>query len=162
MSGVAAVNSILSADADVTSIVPAERVITGDIRAGEALPAICIKQISSVKHPSIDMGSTTRTFRLDRVRVTVHTKVSYEQKAAILTLIGVALVGKKRTVGSIWVDSILPEGQGPDFDDTAAKTYERSEDYMVKWVNASVDALTMEDDDHIGLENGADYLLLEG
>lgn len=131
MSGVAIARYVLANAAAVTAQVPAARIFIGNIPTNTALPAIGIMHISGTERDTVALSEASR-YRMDRVQVTVHA-ATYGSKVAILELARTALSPKRGTLNGYDVDSILQAGEGPDFDDEAAKVYERSRDFMVRW-----------------------------
>lgn len=131
MSGVAVVRYLLANDAAVIAVAPAARIFAGTIPQGTALPTIGITQISGVERLTVAMSEASR-HRQDRVRVTV-LAASYPAKKALLALVRAALDNQSGTVNSVKLDSVLPDGIGPDLDDQAAVIYEQSQDFIVKW-----------------------------
>lgn len=131
MSSPAIVRYILANAAAVTAVVPAARIFVGNIPIGATLPAIGVRFVSGVERTTVSMAEASR-FRTDRVQVTVHAK-TYATKASILELIRTALSPKTGAFNGFDVDSITPDGEGPDFDDEEAVIYERSRDFLVSW-----------------------------
>lgn len=131
MSGVAVLRYLLANNAPLIAVVPAARIIAGVIPQGTTLPAIGISQISGVENLTVAMAEGG-IFRTDRVQVTVHAS-SYSSKKSILALVRTACAHQSGTVNGVKLDSILPDGEGPDLDDEAAVIYEQSRDFMVRW-----------------------------
>ena len=131
MSGVAAVRYTLANAAAVIAQVPAARIFAGNVPLNAAVPAIGISQVSGGERTTVSMAEASR-FRTDRVQVTVYA-ATYATKVSILELVRTALSPVRGTVGSVDVDSILPDSEGPDIDDEEARVYERSRDFMVSW-----------------------------
>lgn len=131
MSGVSIARYVLANAAAVTAQVPAARIYAGNIAQNAALPAIGIMHISGTERDTVALSESSR-YRTDRVQVTVHA-ATYAAKVSILDLVRTALSPKTGAVNGIDVDSILQAGEGPDFDDEAARIFERSRDFMVRW-----------------------------
>lgn len=131
MSGVAAVRYTLANAAAVIAQVPAARIFAGIVPLNAALPAIGVAQVSGVERETVAMSESSR-FRTDRVQVTVYA-ATYATKVSILELVRTALSPVRGTAGTVDVDSILPDSEGPDIDDAEAFVYERSRDFMVRW-----------------------------
>ena len=140
MSGVAVIRSLLANAAAVTSVVPATKIMAGDVPLNTALPAISVTQISSVPRLTVSMKDP-KTQHTDRVQVTVLVKgpqgtpagTGYPGVKALLKLILAACPNMRATVNGIYVDSILPEMEGPDLFDEATALYSGSRDFMVRW-----------------------------
>lgn len=159
MSGVAVVNYLLSNYAALVSLVPAERIFSGPIplnpdgTSATDLPAIGVTQISGTEWDQVSRPADSSQFRSERVQVTVHA-ASYAEKKPILDLVRKACAPKPASpVDGTAVDSIKPEGEGPDLDDWEAQIFEQSRDFIVKWHTPSTPA-------HLLTESG-DALLLE-
>lgn len=131
MSAPAIARYILANAAAVTAQVPAARIFVGPIPLKSDLPAIGVRFISGTERATVSMAEASR-FRTDRVQVTVHAN-TYASKVAILELVRTALSPRSGSFNGFDVDSITPEGEGPDLDDEAAVTFERSRDFMVAW-----------------------------
>lgn len=131
MSGTSVIRYLLANNAPLIAVVPAARIVAGTIPINAALPAIGVTQISGIELLTVAMaeGGIMRT---DRVQVTVHA-ASYSAKKSILALVRTACAHRSGTVNSVKLDSILPDGEGPDLDDEAAQIYEQSRDFLVKW-----------------------------
>lgn len=140
MSGVAVVNYLLSNAASVIAVVPAARILTGPLPLQEddsvavELPAITISQISGTEWNKANKAESSGSqFRTERVQVTVHA-TTYASKKAILNLVRTACTPKPTSpVNSVKVDSIQPDGEGPDLDDPQSGMYEQSRDFLVRW-----------------------------
>lgn len=130
MSAVKAVNYLLSQSAAVTALVPAVDIVSGVVPQGTGMPCILVRQVSGVERLTVDTPSTY--FKTDRVQVTAITE-DYDSKLSILSKALLALVGQRGSINGVKVDSILPDGEGPDIDDPGMPRYERSRDFIVKW-----------------------------
>lgn len=131
MSGVAVIRYLLANSASLTAQVPAARIFAGTIPQGSALPAIGVTQISGVERRTVAMDEPPR-HRQDRVQVTV-LAATYPSKKTILALVRTACANQSGSVNGVKLDSILPDGEGPDLDDPAATIYEQSRDFLVRW-----------------------------
>lgn len=131
MSGPAVIRYLLANAAPVTAQVPATRIVSGLLPMKTALPAISVTQISGVERLPVDMPASGR-FRTDRVQVTVLAK-TYPSAKTILELARAACANVAGTVNGVAVDSILPDGVGPDFQDADAEICEQSRDFLVRW-----------------------------
>lgn len=134
MSGVAVVNYLLSHSASVTALVNAANIVSGNVPLGQTLPAISVRQISSLD--TLDVPMTGKRLATDRVQITAIAK-DYATKKAVLAAARAAVVGQKGTVNGVSVDSILPDIEGPDLDDPGAMIFEQSRDVIVKWHRAA-------------------------
>jgi hypothetical protein len=131
VSGVAILNYLMSNNDALTAVVPAIRIFAGDIPLKTTLPAISVSQISGVPRNTVSMNSV-RVLITERVQVSVNAK-TYPTKKQILHLVMRACSNQSGIRAGIDLDSILPDAQGPDFDDSGAGLYAGSQDFIVKW-----------------------------
>ncbi len=131
MSGVKVVGYLLANNAPLTAEVPAEQILGGDLPLGTPLPAISIKEISSISRKTVAMNTAQKLWS-DRVQVTVFAR-DYPTKNAILKLIRDALPNTRATVNGVDCDSIIDDIVGPDLDDIQKSIYQRSQDFIVKY-----------------------------
>lgn len=132
MSGTSVIRYLLANNAGVIAVVPAARIVAGVIPLATALPAIGVFQISGAQMNGIRVNETGR-LRTDRVQVSVYAS-SYATQKSLLALVLAACPSQRATVNSVAVDSIIPDGEGPDIFDSDAAIYEQSRDFLVKWV----------------------------
>jgi hypothetical protein len=131
MSAVAAIRYLLANNAALIAVVPATKIMAGTIPVNTVLPAIGIQEISTVERTNVDMSSTS-LMETSRVQVTVLAK-TYATQKSILELVRKACPNTKGSIDSVVVDSILPAGAGPDFEDVDANIYTQSRDFIVKF-----------------------------
>lgn len=130
---VAGVWYALKTNAALIAVVPAARIFSGVIPQNITLPAIAVNHISSVKHRTV--GSGVDAFTTTRVQVTVHAD-TYPNLRAVMPLVRAALPKRPGTVNDCAIDSILIDGEGPDFRNDAAGIFMRSQDVLVRWNDA--------------------------
>lgn len=143
MSGVAVIRYLLANAAAVTAVVPATRIMAGDLPLKIELPAIGITLISGIPRLTVSMRETPR-MQTDRVQVTAMLKgpygtpqgLGYPGARALLALILAACPNQNGSINGVVVDSILPDIEGPDLQDAAADLYSCSRDFIVKWNSA--------------------------
>lgn len=111
----------------------ANNVIVGKKREKAILPAITIRLVSGTDRLTVSM--THRQFRTQRVQVMVHGKTQIQQQR-LLEAVLVACPNTRGTLNGIHVDSILPDGEGPDLSDPDAEIYEQSRDFIVRFFPA--------------------------
>lgn len=128
MSGVSAVRYLLANNSALIALVPAARIFVGVAPLNTALPAIAVTQISGVPHLTVAMTESGK-IHTERVQVTVLTS-AYQTN--ISTAVLAALPNQSGTVNSTKIDSILPDGEGPDLFDDASEIHERSRDFIVR------------------------------
>ena len=130
MSAVAIMRALLVADSDVTALVPAARIVAGDVPEG-TLPAIGLREISGIEQDTVARAGNSLVTA--RVQVTVYA-ASYPQQKAVLKA---AKLGAGTFTGDIAgyaVRSVLRESVGPDMGDPAAGTHEQSRDFKVTFI----------------------------
>ncbi len=139
MSGVVIIRYLLANNAPVLAIVPAAKIMTGDVPLNTALPAIAITQISSIPHTDVSM--TDAKMHTDRVQVSVLLKgpqgspsgLGYPGQKALLKLVLAACPNQRGTVNGVAVDAILPDIEGPDLYDDPTSLFSGSRDFIVKY-----------------------------
>lgn len=129
MSAVRAVRYLLANNANLIAVVPATKIMAGVIPLNTVLPAISVSEISSIENTTVAMVPTLMT---SRVQVTVMAK-TYATQKSILELVRLALPVSRGTVDTIAVDSIIPEGAGPDLRDDDAGIFIQSRDFIVRF-----------------------------
>ena len=130
MSGaVSAIYHLLANNSSLIAVVPAARIMAGPLPQGTAAPAIAITHISSM--PRNQVTTTSELFFDARIQVTVLAK-SYAVQRQALKLVRAAVSRKPGTVNSVKVDAILPDVEGPDFDNTAG-LFMGSQDFVVTY-----------------------------
>ena len=132
MSGVSVIRYTLANDASVLAVVPATRIMAGNLPLSVTLPAISVRQISgnNLKH----IKQTASEFVTERVQVSV-LATTYIQQKSLLSLVKAALPSVRATVNSVVVDSISQEFTGPDLKNEDPIIYEQSVDYFVKYID---------------------------
>lgn len=146
MSGVAVIRHLLANNQAVISAIGAgppaaiTRIMAGDVPLNTVLPAISIKQISSVPFNTVKMNEP-KTQHTDRVQVSVLLKgpqgtpagTGYPGVRSLLKLVLAACPHTRGTVNGFDVDSILPDIEGPDLSDDPSALLSASRDFIVKW-----------------------------
>ena len=128
MSDVKAVRYLLSQNANLIAQVPASRIIGGVLPQDIALPAISVTHVSTVRP---QMVSAASRLCVARVQVSV-LATTYATQKSVLGLVRAALPRSRGNVNGVAVDSILPDVEGPDFNDEAG-IYMGSIDYRVTY-----------------------------
>ena len=129
MSGVSAAAYLLRNNAGLIALVPAAKIFVGVVPLNTVLPAIGVTQVDGVPNLTVAMNESGK-INTDRVQVTVLTK-TYQTSISAAVL--AALPNQSGTVNGVKVDSILPDGVGPNLYDDTAIVYERSRDFLVRW-----------------------------
>lgn len=141
MSGVRVIRYLLANNANLTAVIPATRIMAGNIPLNTALPAISVTQIDSVPLNLIRTNEANKV-HTDRVQVTAFyndptgspSGTGYPGLKAAMVLILAACPSQYATVNGISVLSIQPQSEGPDFQED--KVHSSSRDFIVRWVGA--------------------------
>lgn len=129
----AAIWYLLKTNSAVLAVVPAMRIVCGDLPINTVLPAISVKQISSVPTNLINTNEANKQ-HADRVQVTALFKGSYPSLKAFMKLILAACPSQRGSINGVTVDSIVPDMEGPDLYDQETDIYSQSRDFIVRWV----------------------------
>lgn len=113
MDGVAAVRSVLVADAALTALVPADNVAAGPLPLGGKLPMLMLASISAVDR-NLPSPGATRHVR-ERVQVTIMARNYPEQKDILRAVRRAAADQVNPEVPGIEHVTIHTEPRGPDF-----------------------------------------------
>lgn len=133
--GVTIVWDMLKSNTNLTAIVPAASIRSGDTPIDAALPAISITEVQANEHLNIPMDSAN-FLATSHVRVRVQVK-TYAAQKSILDLARKALPNTHGTVHGFTVDSILPDLTGPDEYDADAVIYSQTKDFIIKFAVAN-------------------------
>lgn len=141
MSAVAVVRYLLANYSPLIAVVPATRIMAGDLPLKIAVPAIGITQVSAVRRNTVRM-SEAMTLVTERVQVSVLVHSSeqggtdYVGLENALRLVRKACPNTRGTVNGVSVDSLLPELEGPDLLGDVDGILQRSMDFLVRWHEA--------------------------
>ena len=140
MSGVAVIRSLIATNAAVLAVIPAARIVAGDLPLNTVMPAIAITEIDSQPRNTVAMNEPNR-MHTERVQVSVLFKgpsgtpagTGYPGVKAMLALVLTACPHTHGTINGFTVLDILPSGEGPDLQDVATSLYSGSRDFLVRW-----------------------------
>ena len=140
MSGVAVIRSLLATNAAVLAVIPAARIVAGDLPLNTVMPAIAITEIDSQPRNTVAMNEPNR-MHTERVQVSVLFKgpqgtpsgTGYPGVKAMLALVLAAVPHTHGTVNGFTVLDIRPDSEGPDLQDVATALYSGSRDFLVRW-----------------------------
>jgi hypothetical protein len=137
VSGVAIVRYLLANNAPVVAVVPAARIMAGDLPVGTAIPAISVTQIDSLPLNTLRINESPKR-HTDRVQVTVYRKGEPDDRGypglrTLLNLILAACPGQRGTVNGFAVESIIPDIEGPDIPIPEERVFTRSRDFLVSY-----------------------------
>jgi hypothetical protein len=132
MSGVAVIRYLLANNAGLTAVVPATRIMAGTLPINTSAPAISVTQISANQRNNTGMASASYIVR-ERVQVTV-VAATYPQSETILSLVHTALPNTRGTINGVSCQAILPDIEGPDFEDEERSLKFRSRDFIVTFL----------------------------
>lgn len=140
MSAVGIIRTKLAAYSALTAVVPATKIMAGDLPLNTVLPAIGVTQISSIPRTVVAMPGTN-VLHTSRVQVTVLFKATdatpdgtgYPGLDAAMDLVLAACPHARGTVAGLKVDSIIPDIEGPDLSNPDIGVVSRSRDFIVTW-----------------------------
>lgn len=140
MSGVAVIRYLLANNAPVLAVLPAARIVAGDLPLNTVLPAISVTQISSVPQNDIRINESPK-LHTDRVQVSVMFRgpqgtpagAGYPGVKALLKLVLAACPSQRGVINGVSVGSITPDIEGPDLSDDATALYFGSRDFLISW-----------------------------
>lgn len=133
MSGVAIMRALLAANSSVMAITP--RVVAGVLPQGAVVPALSVSEVSSNEERTVARNLPVKMIR-ERVQVTALAK----DYATMKKLIKAASLGPGVHTGVVLgfrVNSVLPEGVGPEIPPADDGIYEQSRDFMVTFLEAN-------------------------
>lgn len=129
MQAIKALQALLSSAGSVTSLVPAERILTGTVPLGTELPAVGMQDMGTVEVPPISATPGDTVVR-SRIRTEVIAQ-SYADKEACIDAIRAACNYQRGLLGGVRVISILREFVGPDEQNPEAEIYSKYIDWLV-------------------------------
>jgi len=133
MSGaVQAIKHILVNNAGLIAVVPSTRISAGPLPQSTSLPIVSLDLVSRTELQMVDGGSGL--YR-SRVQITV-AAADYPTKVQVLELVRAALPRSRGTHNGIAVDSVIPDGLGPDMADEESGIFLGSVDYLVTHTTA--------------------------
>lgn len=144
MSGVAVIVSLLKASNAITTIVPAARIMAGELPLNFVMPAILVEEVDSQPRLTVAMNEPNR-MHTERVQVSALVKGArdassgvtypsyYRSLNSIMKLLLAACPHTHGTVNGINVVSILPDGESQPLPADAIDMYSQSRDFIVKW-----------------------------
>ncbi len=140
MSGVRVLRYLLANNAGVLAVIPAARIMTGDLPVNAVMPAISVTQISSVPYNTMNPNESPK-LHTDRVQVSALFKgqegtpagTGYPGIKAMMKLVLAACPNQYGTINGIAVDSIVPDIEGPELSDVVTALYSQSRDFIVRW-----------------------------
>lgn len=135
--GTAVIWYLLAHNSPVLAVVPIAQIMEGDLPLDTPMPAIGIKQISSVPYNLIKTDTSPK-LHTDRVQVTAFRGASpgdagYPGLKSLLALVLAACPSQRGSVNGINVDSIVPDSEGPDLPIDELSIFTRSRDFIVRW-----------------------------
>lgn len=131
MDAVAALRAVLVADAGVLALVPATRIIAGELPQGIELPAISITSVSLRPDKPLARETVRAIWERGQLRIVGS---SYPEQKAVGRAARRALdYEPDPIVPGISDVTIIEEGEGPDFYSEATQTYQGTQDYGVSY-----------------------------
>nr|WP_308937376.1 hypothetical protein [Duganella sp. CY15W] len=126
---------MLVADAAVTALVPAAKVVLGTIKQGTVLPAISVKHISTMPMAAID-AQADFSLVSSRVQVTVETKDRVTLDA-VLEVVRKCCNYQRGIIAGLTVVSVVRDLLGPAPDDNDAGIYDQTIDFRITYYEAN-------------------------
>lgn len=131
MSGTAIIRYLLTNNGALTAVVPAAKIVTGQVKLNTVLPAISVMKLSA--SPRITVAMSEASYMVtEYVQVTVFAK-TYQSKEAVFSLVRAALPVSRGTVNGFSCDSVLLESEGPDLEDSEDDVVMQTHDFVVKF-----------------------------
>ena len=130
MNGIAAVRQLLVGDSTLTALVPATRIVEGDLPQGTPLPLISIGEVSEVDMQTTVVGG--KVFVVERIDVAAGAG-NYPALVPIMKAIKSAAHGQSPEVAGIANVEVRADGKGPTFRNEAASVYSRSQSFRVSY-----------------------------
>jgi hypothetical protein len=124
------IRALLVAAAPVMARVPADRIVAGDVPVDASLPAIGIKEISSVPAGAFD-AQAEYSIVTSRVQVTAISP-AYPDVKVLLDLARRACNFQRGVLSGVDVISVVRDAVGPDLSDTAGNSFQ-SIDFKVTY-----------------------------
>lgn len=129
MSAIKAIVYLLTNNAPLIAVVPAARIMAGNLPQSTALPAISIQGISTTRRHRV--AATQTQLCTSRVQITIHAK-NYPQQQSVMALVRTALPRSRGTINGVDVDSVLHEIER-DLSEDEAGIFIGQIDYMVRF-----------------------------
>lgn len=127
MSGVDILGALLTADAALTALVPADRIRGGALPEQVALPAVLVRSVSLVERPALNREAATRC--TERVAVAVRAG-SYAEQRAVMRAVRDACAGFVGAIAGCTAVAVRVDGRGPDLRGPGG-AFEQSQDFRV-------------------------------
>lgn len=127
MNGVDIIGALVGSDPAIVAMVPLARIKAELLPDGVQLPALLVRDISSVERQSLKRGPTVRT--TERVSVTVRAK-SLRERRAVLKLVVARCAGALGTIAGASSVSVLTAGRGPGLIGPG-NSFEQTQDFRV-------------------------------
>lgn len=129
MSAVSIVRELLVNASSVTALVPIDRIISGVVPQGTALPCLALTEVVTVEVPTIDANSPTVLVD-GRVQITILAQ-KYTVQKQLLTLVRKACNYERGTIAGYDVVSVRRLANGPDFGNREAGIHMQTIDFSV-------------------------------
>jgi hypothetical protein len=135
--GVAVIRYLLANNAPVLAVVPATRIISGELPINTVMPAIGIEHVDSVPINDIRINETPKVW-ITRVSVRAYRKDEPDDRGypglkTLLDLVRTACASQRATINSVNVHYIAPDIEGPDMPLPDVGIFTRTQDFLVRW-----------------------------
>lgn len=127
--GLDVICTLLRESVDLTVVVPVERIKGGRLPDTIGLPALLVKETSTVERQTLKREGKTRT--IDRVSVTVRAG-NYRDQRVVMDLVTRCCAGRTGAIAGAIGVSIVTAGRGPELDGPG-DTFERTQDFKVSY-----------------------------
>lgn len=135
MSGVAIIRTLLANHAPLTAIIPAAKIINGQVPQNTVMPAISVRSISASEQETSARNLTIKMIR-ERIQVTVYSK-NFVQMELALKACALGRGFHTGTVATFQVRSVMPDYVGPYIGPDGDEIHEQSRDFMVTFIEAN-------------------------
>lgn len=129
MTGADIVGALLRTYAPLTGAVPVAQIKAEMLPEGSPLPAVLVRDVSSIDRQPLRRGSWVRL--TDRVAVTVRA-ASYRDRKVIIGLVRACCAGRTGDIGGGMRVAILTAGLGPGLIGPG-NSFERTQDFRVSF-----------------------------
>lgn len=127
-SAVKAVRALLVANPALVAVVPPDSIGTGRFKEGTQLPAVIVSHVSTNRSKVTNPDGTR--FCTSRIQATIFAR-TYPGQDAVQKLVRQTLKPTRGLINGVSLDSIQPEGDGPDIRDDLADIYMGMSDFIV-------------------------------
>lgn len=129
MTGADIIGELLHGYKPLTAVIPAGQIKGGRLPPGISLPALLVRNVSSVERQRLKRGASVHT--RDRVSVTVRAR-TYDEQIRVMDLVEEACADRIGPFAGSERASVLTAGRGPDLGGPG-DSYEQAQDFRVSF-----------------------------